>query len=195
MFINDLLLESHEVFKNKAIFVAGPPGSGKNTVANYFLSHYGFKNEDVDFVRRLLKLRHKPDDYDTAHQLSIRRREIWIQRNLPIIILGTGRLPEKIAELDQMLQEKGYHTMCIYVQLPYDQAWARVQDRARKEGRDVDPDYFHEVFEKGDHIQTSLERIFPNNFIQYTSDQHLRPSQQKLHDAQVQKQINRFLLK
>ncbi len=151
----------------KAIFVCGAPGSGKNYVIRQLgLEHIGFKNIDVDDVLVRLRRTRPEMEYELAHVVKDRRRDIWINNYLGLCINGTGREAEHILPLKSRLEDSGYETSMIMVTVPLDIAIARAKkrDEISNGGRNTTLDFIisaHEGVEK-------FKVTYKNTFEYYT---------------------------
>lgn len=130
----------------KAIFLAGGPGSGKSFIVDRTaLSALGFKvvNNDVAFERNLSRagLSPTPDNIYSpqGQELRTKAKEItnkqmkgYLDGTLGLVIDGTGKDYDKIAQQAQKLKDLGYDTAMIFVNTDLDTALARNQMRARQ---------------------------------------------------------------
>lgn len=137
----------------KAIFVMGPPGSGKNTIIDKHLSSPHFKVEDIDEVMARYKaVKREEASWEKGYDLTLKRRYLWQQNWLGLIINTTGRRAENVAELKKVLEDFGYDTFAIFVKAPYDVAYQRVMNRPFQAtkvgdvGRKVDAPYFDKAY-------------------------------------------------
>lgn len=199
LFEHNIMEGPHDPHIFKAVFVMGPPGSGKNTVTNNFLSRYGFKQEDIDDVLHRYKKLKGSGDYKQAHPLVAKRRQLWTQNYLPIIFNTTGRRYDRIVELKQDLEDAGYDTMCVFVYVTEEEAWRRVNQRAQTStvaqdaGRTVDQEYFKEAYQAIRDSAKQYKELFGENFIFYVNDQTLSgPESTQYQSAKSIRAINQF---
>lgn len=117
--------------KPKAIFLAGPAGSGKSTFVKQYLSNKGFKSINIDDVYEpLLKQAglDKPQSSFSADELSqsaklmgqaqkaTREKFEQAMRNTEnIIIDGTGAASNPIRKKKQALEDLGYETFMVMI--------------------------------------------------------------------------------
>lgn len=157
MHLDELFSVTEDISKTrKAVFVMGPPGAGKNTIIDKFFSHSDFKIDDFDEVMQRHKLlKNKEDtDYKHGYNLANKRRNIWIQNKLNLVINTTGRREDNVRELKEMLEKEGYKTFCVFVKTPYDIAANRIQQRSQQatdianKGRKVELSYFDQAYIK-----------------------------------------------
>ena len=144
----DLLPPLHEgVYDQhifKAFFLAGGPGSGKSYVVSRTTGGSGLKlvNSDDAFENLLrkaglsLKMPSSEDEprnivRDRAKEITIKKRDNYLEGRLGLIIDGTGREAEKILFQKRQLEELGYDTYMIFVNTSLDVALQRNADRPR----------------------------------------------------------------
>jgi hypothetical protein len=141
----------------KAVFTAGGPGSGKSFTASTlfgmpekmpFVSAKGLKgvNSDSAFETYLekagLSLDIKtldPDEYEKAMELRGKAKKVTVQRmhtyingKLGMLIDGTGKNYEKIANMYKQLKIQGYDCYMIFVNTSLEVALERNAKRQRK---------------------------------------------------------------
>ena len=129
-----------------AIFLAGGPGSGKSYVVKRSTGGLGLKivNSDDIYEKDLedagLDIA-KPEDIfsDKGQAIRIRskektkkRKNLWVDGRLGIIIDGTGKDLSKIGRQKSALDQLGYETMMIFVNTSLETAQERNMERARK---------------------------------------------------------------
>lgn len=185
----------------KAVVVMGPPGSGKNTLVNKFLSQYGFKQEDIDDVLHRYKKINRQADYKKTHPLVSRQRSLWTQSHLPIIFNTTGRRYDRMVELKDELEEHGYDVMCVFAYVTEDTAWQRINHRAQTstnpadKGREVEHDYFVEAYREIKRSVPQYKALFKNNFVFYVNDQTLSGTDTQVYQsAKATRAINQFVM-
>ena len=130
----------------KCIFLAGGPGSGKSYVANKLLSGTGLKSVNSDDAYEYLAHKHNFDltdpeaiSSDKGQELRNRAKEItktkeglYLDGRLGLIIDGTGKNVQKVAETSKQLQKLGYTTMMLFVNTSEEIAQERNQQRNRR---------------------------------------------------------------
>jgi adenylate kinase family enzyme len=211
MKIYDITTESvlnegrHDPHIFKSVFVIGPPGSGKNTVAQRFMSRYSFKQEDIDDVLHkykqiAIKNNRQDVDYSKTFPLVSKRRSLWQQNYLPIIFNTTGRRYDRIAELKSNLESTGYDTLCVFVYVTEETAWQRTQSRMHTstnpadKGRVVDRDYFVDTYNAVKASAQQYKQLFKGNFIFYINDEKLSHDEtQQYQTRKSLKAINEFV--
>ena len=128
----------------KAFFLAGGPGSGKSYVVRKTTGGTGLKvvNSDDAFESLLKKAglslkmpksEEEPRDAVRARakELTLKKRENYLEGRLGLIIDGTGREADKIIRQHRHLKELGYDTHMIFVNTSLDVALQRNADRPR----------------------------------------------------------------
>jgi len=129
----------------KAVFLAGGPGAGKSfVVGKTALTAIGFRliNSDVAFETAMKKIgmATTPENIYTEKGQSIRdsaksttksRQKMAIRGRLGLIIDGTGKDFEKIAQQKHLLETFGYECMMIFVNTDLDTASVRNANRDR----------------------------------------------------------------
>lgn len=211
MKISDIISESfleegrHDQHIFKSVFVIGPPGSGKNTIAQKFMSRYHFKQEDIDQVlHRHQQLRTKkqanPVDYAATSPLVLKQRKLWQDNYLPIVFNTTGRRFDRIAELKQSLEQTGYDTLCVFVYVTPETAWNRTVQRAQHstnpadKGRTVDKDYFDSTYEAIKASAVEYKKMFGGKFVFYVNDETLSGQEtQQYQSVKTISTINQFI--
>jgi len=151
----------------KAVFVAGPPGSGKNFITRALgLESAGFKLVDIDDVLFKMKKKQPDIDYKRAHFISAKRRSLWVQNYLGLAILNTGRRAARIIELNNALTNSGYSTSMIFINVDRELAQRRISAREKNSphpgdrSRKVDMDYFQEAYDAVMQNKEIFEHLF-----------------------------------
>ena len=128
----------------KAFFLAGGPGSGKSYVVRKTTGGTGLQivNSD-DAFERYLKIaglsQKMPEDETTEREVERKRAKRvtkareggYVEGRLGIIIDGTGKDYDKIANQSIKLRQLGYDTHMIFVNTSLDTALARNAKRDR----------------------------------------------------------------
>jgi len=103
------LHESYTYGRNKAIFVTGGPGSGKDVVIRECIAGQNITEHNFSQVIDILNDKHK------LAMKSMNPRYESIRARSPLIINGPADDLEKIAHIKEELEELGYKTMMIFV--------------------------------------------------------------------------------
>jgi predicted ABC-type ATPase len=143
-------LQDNNIFK--AVLVCGPPGSGKNhVIRSLSLTHIGLKLIDVDDTLMRFKNKGANIDYNQSHWINTKRQSLWVRNYLGLCVVGTGRKSEDIVKLKKSLEENGYQTSMIFVNVSLETAIERVEHRMNNsdhvgdKGRAVDTEYLHKA--------------------------------------------------
>ena len=129
----------------KAVFLAGGPGSGKSfIVGKTGLTSMGYKvvNSDDAFEAAMKKaeMEMTPDNIFSpkgqelrgkAKRLTGNKQTRYIKGRLGLVVDGTGKDPEKIANQARQVQKLGYQAAMIFVNTDLDTALKRNRMRAR----------------------------------------------------------------
>lgn len=193
----------------KAIFIAGPPGAGKNTVIQKLgLTSVGLKLQDIDHTIAYLNKRNLSiaPDYKRGLAVTLRRQSMFEKSMLGLLINTTGRDYGGIMSLNKQLKEAGYDTFMLFVDADYDVAFHRIQHRPSSAtdpkdiGRKVDFDYFEQAFDAAKKNIDFYALMFGNQFALVTNNERLveDSDDKEEFDATLKlaaKKINRFLQK
>jgi len=138
----------HDKYIFKAIFLAGSPGSGKSYVEGKLFSNFMLKKVNVDimfeYLMKKLKLNHKWNDDVPPNEMMLKDKlfaksrqhtdklfKFYTDGKLPIVIDGTGKEYFKVEATKSELEEKGYDTYMIFVDVPLEVALERNSKRDR----------------------------------------------------------------
>ena len=135
-------LQDPNIFK--AFFLAGGPGSGKSYVVRKTTGGTGLRvvNSDDAFETMLskagLSLKMPPEEEeprdavrDRAKRVTAKRKEGYLDGRIGLIIDGTGRDYDKIAQQATELKQIGYDVHMIFVNTSLDVALERNAQRDR----------------------------------------------------------------
>ena len=152
----------------KCIFLFGPMGAGKSTVARPLLSHTGLRSVNLDnFNEMFIKQGQvptghlSPDQLEKSWQLSQTQQQNFVDGRLGIIIDGSGRNPNTATSVIEKLMPLGYEFMMIFVNVSEATSIARQQSRANAQqqkwgvGRQVDPTFAKDTYAQ---VQQNLGR-------------------------------------
>ena len=143
----------------KAIFLAGGPGSGKSfIVGKTGLTSMGYKvvNSDDAFEAAMKKvdMDMTPDNIFSpkgqelrgkAKKLTGKKEERYLKGRLGLVVDGTGKDPDKIAEQAKKVKDMGYDVAMIFVNTDLDTAISRDAKRARTLGAKGVTEYWKAV--------------------------------------------------
>lgn len=162
----------------KCIFLFGPMGAGKSTVARPLLAHTGMRSVNLDnFNELIIRKGQAPggnlslDQLEKNWMLTQKQQANFIEGRLGIIIDGSGRNPDTCWAVVNKLKPLGYQFMMIFVNVSLETSIARQQSRAEKQaqqwghGRQVSPELAQSSYSQ---VQTNLQefqRYFGQNFV------------------------------
>ena len=165
-------LQDPNIFK--AFFLAGGPGSGKSYVVRKTTGGTGLKvvNSDDAFEKLLkdanLSLKMPPEEKaprevqrKRAKTLTKSRRDNYVEGRIGLIIDGTGKDYDDIANQSKDLRQLGYDTHMIFVNTSLDTALQRNADRPRSVPESI-------VVKSWNEVQSnigSFSQHFRENFI------------------------------
>lgn len=143
----------------KAIFLAGGPGSGKSfIVGKTGLKALGYKvvNSDDAFETAMKKagMEMNPDNIFSpkgqelrgkAKRLTGTKEAIYLKGRLGLVVDGTGKDPDKIAEQAKKVKALGYDVAMIFVNTDLDTAIKRDAMRSRTLGAKGVTEYWKAV--------------------------------------------------
>ena len=175
----------------KAVFMAGGPGSGKSFVADKMLKGTGLKMVNSDQVFELIMnkdgIEMTPDNVgsdagqerrEKAKTLTIKRKDIFLDGKLGVVIDGTGKDVMKIGKIKERLENLGYDSMMLFVNTSLDVALQRNEKRDRSVPEDMK---FQQMFGA------------PNFYVVDNSGGLEDPNRQK-NFAKVDRAIDKFLV-
>ena len=158
--------------KPKAIFLAGPAGSGKSTFIRNNIPNLKVINID-DTYEELLKQAglDKPQSTFTSDELSQSSKLMSRQeKGEDIIIDGTGGASNPILKKKVQLEELGYDTMMVMVYVSPLVSLERNRSRGEAGGRSLRPSIIVRTWEKVNKNIDTFKNMFNNNFILVNND-------------------------
>ena len=159
----------------KAVFMAGSPGAGKSTVARMLFSNTGLRSLNVDKFWSLYNKKSKTGDYEKYWELYKTQENAFLAGRLGLLIDGTAKNPTVIKQLKDKLEELGYETLMVYVDVSLETSIFRAEKRARDPddpdfGRVVDPTFIKTTYGRIQQGIDDLRRIFGNKFYVVKND-------------------------
>lgn len=144
----------------KAVFMAGPPGAGKNLIIRQLgLLSYGLKLQDTDATlayinksKTLPKLPYNNTGYEQGLRTTLNRQSVFQKEMLGLIINTTGRDPTATQKLNNQLKKAGYDTFMVFVDVEEEVATQRIAQREKfatdpRDQRPVEQDYFKSAYQ------------------------------------------------
>jgi predicted kinase len=152
----------------KAVFMAGSPGAGKSTIANKLFGGTGLKVLNVDSFWQLYKGLGKQGNYSRYWELYKVQEKNFLAGRLGLIIDGTAKNPERMAQVKADLESLGYDTAMVFVNTSLETSMNRVINRAKTSGKDlgreIDPQFVQDAWEKTQRGLGALQSMFGGNF-------------------------------
>jgi adenylate kinase family enzyme len=172
MFVNEIFAPVdegvHDPHILKAVFMAGSPGAGKSTIAHKLFAGTGLKTLNVDNFWHLYKALDKKGNYLRYWELYGKQEKNFLAGRLGLILDGTAKNPEKMREVKEKLESLGYETAMVFVNTSLDTSLDRVVHRARSGGKDtgreIDPSFVQDAWEKTQRGLGTLQSMFGGNF-------------------------------
>lgn len=156
MKLNDIVLieapESQGAFK--ALFIIGPPGSGKSSVRRSINLPSDTQFIDYDHHQTRQAKQHGFDETNPTHQQQMNksvRRFIeddvisGINNCNPLLVDTVGANEDELLRRINTLKNVGYDVAVIIVDVSEETSLSRAKSREDKEGRHVDPEYIKSV--------------------------------------------------
>lgn len=178
-FLSPILTEGiHDPGIFKAVFMAGPPGAGKNLIIHHLgLKSFGLRMMDIDETMAYLNKSQNSNRFpftDVGYKQVtpiLTKRLINSQENmLGLIINTTGRDYEKINELKNALEKQGYDTFMTFVGVSKEVALERITNREMfatnpQDKRKVEKKYFNKAFRDCNKNILLYSMMFEDNFV------------------------------
>lgn len=170
----------HDPHIFKAVFMAGSPGAGKSTVSHMLFGGKGLKVLNVDSFWHLYKQQNKKGDYTRYWDLYKSQEKNFLDGRLGIIIDGTAKNPERMAQVKADLEKMGYDTAMVFVNTSLATSLDRVTNRAqtpgKDQGRSVDAEFVKDAWEKTQKGLGALQSMFGGNFFIVDNNSNRKPN-------------------
>ena len=173
MLIEDVTEGLHDKYNDRAIFMAGGPGSGKSYVADKLFGGLGLKHVNSDIMYEfLMKKQNMSMDPETiaspqgqetrarAKEITGRKRKLYLTNRLGLIIDGTGRNFGNIQLTKDLLEESGYKTAMVFVNTSLEVALERNEARPRS----IDPALVEKLWGDVQHNISKYQALFGPQF-------------------------------
>jgi predicted kinase len=156
----------------KAVFMAGAPGAGKSTIANKLFGGTGLKSLNVDTFWQLHATVHntagRRGDYEKFWELYKKQEKNYLDGRLGLLIDGTARNPEKMADVKAKLESMGYDCAMVFVNTSLETSLARTVQRAgtpgKDQGRVVDDQFVTQTWQQVQNGLGKLQGTFGQQF-------------------------------
>lgn len=177
----------------KAVFLAGAAGSGKSTIARKLFGGTGLRFVDMDNFSRMYRKTGKTGVTRREIRYHTRKhRESLMDGRIGMVIDGTGRHPPDIIDVREQLEDLGYDTMMLFVNVNLENSLSRTAQRATTPGPDfgrtIPADHVEDMWYEVKYGARELKMEFGNNFVMVDNNSDGLPDL-----TAVQKQFNRWL--
>lgn len=204
MKISEFIFESLDEGVNdphifKAIAMIGPMGAGKSTIAQKLVGGSGLRSLNLDNFNELLIKQGKvaggnltPDQLERSWQLTQKQKGNWVTERMGLLIDGSGRNVEGLVKPLTELENLGYNTMVILVNVSLETSIQRQQQRAARQaaqfgqGRNVPLDLAKSSYEQIQQNIPKLKQLYGNRLLVINNEGAVDLSQEE-------KIVNRFL--
>jgi adenylate kinase family enzyme len=156
----------------------GPMGAGKSTIAKQLVGGSGLRSLNLDNFNELLIKQGKvvggnltPDQLERSWQLTQSQKGNWVDERLGLLIDGSGRNVEGLVKPLFQLEELGYDTMIILVNVSLETSLQRQQARAAQQaqqygtGRNVPTDLAKSSYEQIQQNIPKLKELYGNRLL------------------------------
>ena len=172
--------------KPKAVFLAGPAGSGKSTFVRQYLNNKSLKSINIDDTyEELLKAscldkpqsEYDADELSSAAKLMGQARkdtasklQQCMDQGDNLVIDGTGAASNPIAKKKQNLEDLGYETFMVFVYVSPITSLQRNKARGKQGGRALRPSIILRTWNNTTQNIDTFKKMFGNNFIVVDND-------------------------
>jgi adenylate kinase family enzyme len=176
----------------KAIAMIGPMGAGKSTIANQLVGGSGLRSLNLDNFNELLIKQGKvaggmltPDQLERNWELTQQQKGNWVSERLGLLIDGSGRNVEGLVKPLTELENLGYNTMVILVNVSLETSLQRQQSRAAKQaaqfgqGRNVPLDLAKSSYEQIQQNIPKLQQLYGKRLLIINNEGAVDLSQEK----------------
>ena len=180
----------HDPHTHKAIFMLGGPGSGKTHVAKKLTGSTGLRSVNVDEFYEMLRDRQGIqgrgfDDelYKYSGNLTQKKLDLLLKGRVGIVVDGTGRKVQRLAQMKDELEALGYDTMAVFVNTDINTALDRNEERRRK----ADTEWVRKVHADLQQKLGEIQSMFGQHMLIVDNSENRKDF------ADAQKQVDRFL--
>jgi len=198
--------------RQKAVFLAGGPGSGKDFIMQRTLHGHGMREVNSDTAleylmdKEGLSKRMPPEERTARDVVRGRAKKITKEKERNaiagrqgLIINGTADDPEKIMKIKKHLEDNGYDTMMVYVNTSNNVSRERNIQRGKEGGREVPEDIRQDKWQAAQDAKEPLKAAFGDDkFIHVSNSEDYRtvhPDRKKEIDTEhgkIFKQVRKF---
>lgn len=171
MKINELVTTNEGLYDQnifKAVFMAGAPGAGKSTVANMLFRETGLKLLNVDAFWQLYNHQGKQGNYEKFWDLYKKQEGNYLDGRLGVLIDGTARNPEAMAQVKTRLESLGYDCAMVFVNTTLETSLSRTVTRSQSPGKDqgrtVDAEFVERTWNQVQQGLGKLQSVFGQQF-------------------------------
>ena len=174
--------------RQKAVFLAGGPGSGKDFIMQRTLHGHGMREINSDTAleylmdKQGLSKRMPPEERTARDVVRGRAKKVTKEKERNaiagrqgLIINGTADDPEKIMKIKGHLEDNGYDTMMVYVDTSNPVSRERNIQRGKQGGREVPEDIRQEKWKSARDAREPLKAAFGDGkFIRVNNSEDYR---------------------
>jgi dephospho-CoA kinase len=185
----DLLSEGvHDSSIFKAIFVTGAPGSGKDFVLKKSLNGHGLTEINSDHALEFLMDKNKLDKKmpeseqekrgvirDKAKSLTELRQRLALSGRNGLIVNSTGAKLEQIKKIKDKLEELGYDTKMVFVDVSDNVSRNRNVERGQRGGRMIPEKIRAEKWRQAQDSRVQFSKVFgAEHYHEFNNEEDLR---------------------
>lgn len=163
---NDPIPEVNRQDKNLAIFLLGPPGSGKGTFYREFIlpkqrNIRTFNADDISNLRTNDPLAYAPG----SSELSKKYVSYFVQTGQNFVYDLTGNTFNLVKPVYDLARENGYNVIFIHLLIPVQKAKRRISQRnlARTQPK-VDMKYLQKSYKSAQRLISQYAKLNPDNY-------------------------------
>ena len=174
--------------RQKAVFLAGGPGSGKDFIMQRTLHGHGMREVNSDTAleylmdKEGLSKRMPPEERTARDVVRGRAKKVTKEKERNaiagrqgLIINGTADDPEKIMKIKKHLEDNGYDTMMVYVNTSNNVSRERNIQRGKEGGREVPEDIRQDKWQAAQDAKEPLRAAFGDDkFIHVSNSEDYR---------------------
>ena len=174
--------------RQKAVFLAGGPGSGKDFIMQRTLHGHGMREVNSDTAleylmdKEGLSKRMPPEERTARDVVRGRAKKVTKEKERNaiagrqgLIINGTADDPEKIMKIKKHLEDNGYDTMMVYVNTSNNVSRERNIQRGKEGGREVPEDIRQDKWQAAQDAKEPLKAAFGDDkFIHVSNSEDYR---------------------